>query len=131
MPHNTGQRRNFRRRRRGRAPTHLHPKQQGPAPQCPICQKPIRDLYSAIHYEPAGAPAHFDCVLETLRSSHELSEKDKICYLGGGSFGIIQYRTAGGAAPFLIKKRIQYEGKDRTPEWRRPLPVEMSDSERA
>ena len=91
-------------------------------PLCPLCQKPVQDLYSAITHRDSGAPAHFDCILENLRAANEMAPSEKLCYLGGGSFGIIQYRTAQGPMRFLIRKRIQYEAGESIPEWRRSLP---------
>ena len=86
---------------------------------CPVCEKAVRDLSSAITHRGTGQPAHFDCILRLLREENPLAENEKICYLGKGSFGIVQFR--GNATPmrFLIRKRIQYEELDATPDWRK------------
>ena len=91
------------------------------APLCPLCQKPVRDLYSAITDQNTKQPAHFDCILKTLREINELVDGEKICYLGNGSFGIIQFRNAAGKLRFFIKKRLDYEETDPIPEWRKKL----------
>ncbi len=91
-------------------------------PLCPLCQKPVQDLYSAITHRDSGGPAHFDCILENIRSANELQPSEKLCYLGAGSFGIIQYRSSQGPMRFFIRKRIQYEAAESIPEWRRVLP---------
>ncbi len=91
-------------------------------PICPLCQKPVQDLYSAITHRDSGTPAHFECVLESIRAANELAPSEKLCYLGGGSFGILQYRSAQGPLRFFIRKRIQYEAGESVPEWRRGLP---------
>lgn len=91
------------------------------APECPLCQKPVRDLYSAITYKNTNEPAHFDCILKVLREAHGLKENEKICYLGNGSFGIIQFRNTAGRLRFFIRERIHYEETDPVPEWRKKL----------
>jgi len=91
------------------------------APLCPVCHKPVRDLFSAITHQESGQPAHFDCILKVLRASNELQPQEKICYLGQGSFGIIQLRNVNSPIRFLIRKRIQYENPDNQPEWRKKV----------
>ncbi len=90
-------------------------------PLCPICHKPVRDLYSAITHRESGNPAHFDCILKILRESSDLLLHEKICYLGKGSFGIIQQRNSNSPSRFFIRKRIQYEPTDILPDWRKRL----------
>jgi len=91
-----------------------------PAPLCPLCQKPVRELTSAIAHRETGEPAHFDCVLKVLREEHNPGENEKICYLGNGSFGIVQFRSVSGSSlRFFVRKRLQYEKTDTTPDWRR------------
>ena len=87
-------------------------------PLCPLCQKPVRELASAIAHRETGAPVHFDCVLKALREEHNPGENEKICYLGNGSFGVVQFR-GGSPMRFFVRKRIQYEKTDSLPEWRR------------
>lgn len=91
------------------------------APLCPLCQKPVRDLYSAITDQSSNEPAHFDCILKMLREINELADNEKICYLGNGSFGIIQLRNAAGKVRFFIRKRFNYEETDPVPVWRKKL----------
>jgi hypothetical protein len=88
-------------------------------PACPVCQKAVRELHAAITHRESGQPAHFDCILQLLRDSNDLQESEKICYLGKGSFGIVQFRQNAGPMHFLIRKRIQYEQTDGFPDWRR------------
>jgi hypothetical protein len=89
-------------------------------PECPACGKPIRDLPSALSHRGSGAPAHFDCVLNELREANELAPQEKLCYLGGGCFGIIELKSSG-AARFTIKKRIPYEDTQTAQEWKKQL----------
>ena len=92
---------------------------------CPLCAEPVRDLYTAIAYGERRDPAHFDCIVALLGEREELEEGARLCYLGGGSFGIVQMRPAsregdrGGA--LLIRKRIEVEEQAAAPEWRRGL----------
>lgn len=88
-------------------------------PICPVCQKPVRELHAAIAHRETGRPAHFDCILQLLREDNELENSEKICYLGKGTFGIVQFRQNSGPLRFLIRKRIQYEQTDGFPDWRR------------
>ena len=92
---------------------------------CPQCGKLIRDMYSAIACHDTQTPAHFECVLKHLKRASNLGPNEKMCYLGGGSFGVIQNRSPQSPMRFLIRKRIQYEDQDETPEWRQRLSYKM------
>jgi hypothetical protein len=93
------------------------------APDCPVCGKPVRELPSALTHRVSGKPAHFECILKELRDANELAPQEKLCYLGGGTFGILQFRPAGGASKFTIRKRITYEEKDSPQDWKKTLHV--------
>lgn len=90
-------------------------------PDCPICRQPVRELPSALTHKETGQPAHFDCIMKELRDSNELAPQERICYLGGGCFGILEFRQPGGPGKFVIRKRIQYEEKEAVQEWKKPL----------
>jgi len=83
----------------------------------------VRELPSALTHRPTGQPAHFECILKELRDAQELSPQERLCYLGGGTFGILEFRQAGGVTKFTIRKRIQYEEKDSPQEWKKGLQV--------
>jgi hypothetical protein len=91
-------------------------------PLCPVCQRPVRELASAIAHRETGGPAHFDCILKILREENQPAENEKICYLGNGSFGVVQFR---GPMRFFVRKRVQYEKNDPPPEWRKSLPRQV------
>lgn len=93
------------------------------APDCPVCGKPVRELPSALTHRVTGKPAHFECILKELRDANELAPQEKLCYLGGGTFGILQFRPAGSATRFTIRKRISYEEKDTPQDWKKTLTV--------
>jgi len=97
------------------------PEQPTVFPDCPVCNSSVRDLSSALTHKATGKPAHFECILKELRESNELLPQEKLCYLGGGCFGILEMRPPGGPSRFVIKKRIQYEEKDAQPEWKKIL----------
>jgi hypothetical protein len=90
-------------------------------PDCPICGRPVRELSCAVTHRATRQPAHFDCVLRELRESQEIGEEDRVCYLGGGSFGVLELRSPGSPTRFVIKKRIQYEEKETPQEWKKAL----------
>ena len=97
-----------------------HLKAQEQYPLCPVCQKAVRDFFSAIAHRETQAPVHFDCVLKILREENHLAENEKICYLGNGSFGIVQLRSGGSSSMrFFVRKRLQYEKTDPVPDWRK------------
>ncbi len=88
-------------------------------PDCPVCQQQVRELPSALTHRATGQPAHFDCIMRELRDSNELLPQERICYLGGGTFGIIELRPGPGR--FVVKRRIPYEEKEAVQEWKKPL----------
>jgi len=92
-------------------------------PDCPVCGKQVRELASALTHRVSRQPAHFDCVVRELRESNEVAPEEKICYLGGGTFGILEFRPSSGSPRFVIKKRIPYEEKETPQEWKKPLQV--------
>lgn len=97
------------------------PEQPVVFPDCPICSAAVRELPSALTHRATGRPAHFECILKELRESNELLPQEKLCYLGGGCFGILEMRPPGGPSRFVIRKRIQYEEKDAVQEWKKVL----------
>ncbi len=107
--------------RRGGYYHHRRPQERPEAsfPLCPVCQRPVRELSSAIAHRETGGPAHFDCILKVLREEHRPAENEKICYLGNGSFGVVQFR---GPMRFFVRKRVQYEKTDPPAEWRKTIP---------
>lgn len=93
-------------------------------------------MYTAIAYGEGKDPAHFECVVSLLGAREELDEDTRVCYLGGGSFGIVEVRPGArqgerGAAPW-VRKRIEVEERDAAPAWREelrlPLPEQRVDA---
>ena len=98
---------------------------------CPLCAEPVSDLYTAIAYGEGKDPAHFDCVVALLGEREGLEEDTRVCYLGGGSFGIVQVGISGrqgerGGTPW-VRKRIEVEERDAAPAWRAQLRLPMPE----
>jgi hypothetical protein len=103
----------------------------GELSRCPLCAEPVSDLYTAIAYGEHKEPAHFDCVVSLLGEREELEEGTRVCYLGGGSFGIVQAQLAGRqgdrrGTPW-VHKRIEVEERDAAPAWREKLRLPMPE----
>ncbi|MBN1685957.1 MAG: hypothetical protein JW852_04835 [Spirochaetales bacterium] len=88
-------------------------------PKCPYCGQNVRDVLTAIAVESSDVPVHFDCVIKKIAETEELDAKDKICYLGKGSFGIVHFKNPSDPAKFTIKKRIQIEDEKKEISWRK------------
>ncbi len=114
---NTGRGSGGRRRRRRKPRAHSMPPDLA---QCAICRQNIRDALTAIVMSEDGAAAHFDCVVKKLSDEEELRSREKICYLGGGEFGIVRFNSAD-SKKFTIRKRIRLESAEYDPEWRKSI----------
>lgn len=93
---------------------------------CPICGQTVRLLLTAIAYGDEKEPAHFDCVLKQISEKETPGQKEKIIYLGGGSFGIVEFKS-GGNGTFEIKKRIEFETFDQENPQKHNWRKELSD----
>ncbi|MEK6793425.1 MAG: hypothetical protein AABZ39_01515 [Spirochaetota bacterium] len=82
-------------------------------PICALCEKPIIVLNQAIRHRESGKPAHFDCIVRMLRETMRPGPQEKIAYLGGGSFGVIEERNQHGRIRFTVRERLQYEERKR------------------
>ena len=99
------------------------PKIEREAPPCSVCGKPIKDIYSALLHQASGEPAHFDCVTKEILDNETLEEGERFSYLGSGVFGIIRQGTANDPSSIVIRKKIQYEDKEKAAVWRRSLSI--------
>jgi hypothetical protein len=91
------------------------------SPDCFWCKKPIKDITTAICDKSSGQPVHFDCVIERISEAENLDINDSVCYIGGGRFGIIHYNNPPDTRDFTIKKVLEWEAKEVSSEWRRPI----------
>jgi len=109
-----------------REPAHDQPaRRETPliVPDCPVCEKPVRELAAALTHRATGKPAHFDCIIREIREANQLSPQERLCYLGGGTFGVLEFRPPGGGGKFVITRRIPYEEKESPQDWKKPLLV--------
>jgi hypothetical protein len=88
-----------------------------PKPMCPYCGKPIYDITSALSDKDSDSPVHFDCVIARIAEGEHLEKDEKIIYLGGGRFGIVQIEIT----PIFVKKIVQWEDKEDRAPWRKAL----------
>ena len=89
-----------------------------PAPDCPYCGKPIKDIVSALTDKGTGKAAHFDCIIAKISEREVLEKGDFVSYIGGGRFGIVRFNNPADTRKFTIKKILEWENKDDRPEWR-------------
>ncbi len=73
---------------------------------CPICEKPIREIMYALHDYDHDQLAHFDCVYKKVLTSvkEKLTDKRYLAYLGSGSFGIMDPGNGNKQRITLIEK---------------------------
>lgn len=86
----------------------------------PISGKPIDNILTAIADPTSGQPANFDSILRQLEEQEELTENERIIYVGRGEFGVL-VENKGGSPRFAIRKRIQIEDEYQKAEWRKEL----------
>ncbi|ORC31874.1 hypothetical protein B4O97_16560 [Marispirochaeta aestuarii] len=90
--------------------------------ECPICGKGVRDLLTAVAWGDERKPSHFDCVLKAIADQEDVQGKEKVVYLGAGSFGIVKFRSGTGSSPrFTVRKRVQLEEKEEKLDWRKKV----------
>ena len=91
---------------------------------CALCGDMIREAASSLSMPDTGLPAHFDCVMKKLEEEETLEDGDVISYLGGGNFGIIR-KNSQNPAGFEIKKKIDFEDKEKIGSWRKKLSYKL------
>ena len=87
-------------------------------PKCPYCGQNVRDVLTAIALKDGEEPTHFDCVIKKLSDEEELQPKEKVVYLGNGSFGVVKFRNPSDPRQFSIRKKIQVEPEKVEIDWR-------------
>jgi len=89
-----------------------------PQATCAWCEKPIKDITSAICEPDTGKPVHFECVIGRIVERETLDSGDTVSYIGGGRFGIIHYNNPPDTRDFKIKKIFEWEHKENRSDWR-------------
>ena len=89
---------------------------------CELCGKPISDIESAISNRGSGKPVHFDCVLESLSKSENVSLSEQLTYIGQGKFAVLHFENPHDKKHFTIRKTIEWEARDsERGEWRNEM----------
>lgn len=109
---NTNQHRSRRRN------NYRRPRTKRTFPECPICNKSVKFMLTAMSVGEENKPAHFDCVLKLVTESEELGPKEKIIYIGNGNFAIINGKSG---KDLVIRKTIEFEGRESVAEWRKKI----------
>jgi hypothetical protein len=89
-----------------------------PAPLCPICGKPIKELSMAFSNKNSGEAVHFDCARESVQRSVRLETGDMVAYIGGGRFGVVHQPNPQSLLGVKIKQIVEWEKKDVRADWR-------------
>lgn len=76
-----------------------------PLLDCPLCGKVIENIASALTH-PDGGFCHFDCVLEKIAKDERVTDKQKVSYIGRGTFAIVEEKDDHS---FSFAKRIVWE----------------------
>lgn len=85
---------------------------------CPKCGQAITDIASAMNDKASGKPMHFECAMEQVSAGEKLGSGEKIAYIGQGRFAVLFYENIRDQRHFQIKKIIEWEERDKKPEWR-------------
>ncbi len=91
-----------------------------PHVDCAICGKQIFDLSNAMAGRDGTGTVHFDCALAAVSEAEQLSQDEKISYIGRGSFAVIEFKDKSRTT-FTIKRRISWEKEGEKYEWRRVM----------
>ncbi len=102
------------------------PKQNTWQPNCPICNKPVKNINIAIEEKVSKKPAHFECVIRNLSTEVKLGPHERLHYLGSGCFGIVKFEEGKGLSSYTIIRRIQYEDNDQKAEWRKGISQDVN-----
>lgn len=89
-----------------------------PVASCAWCDKPIKDISTAISEPDTGKPVHFDCVIDRIVKRENLESGDTVSYIGGGRFGIVHFNNPPDTRDFKIKKVFEWEDKENRSDWR-------------
>jgi hypothetical protein len=89
-----------------------------PVAACAWCEKPIKDISTALSEPDTGKPVHFDCVINRIIERENLGNGDTVSYIGGGRFGIVHFNNPPDTRDFKIKKILEWENKENRSEWR-------------
>ena len=118
MPGGRNRNQNWKRSRRPRQKDAFPGKD---VPKCPQCGQNVRDVLTAIALSEGEQPTHFDCVIKKISDEEELLPKEKVIYLGNGTFGIVKFKNQSDPRQFTIRKKVQVEHEKLDLEWRKAV----------
>ncbi|OHD12711.1 MAG: hypothetical protein A2Y34_05610 [Spirochaetes bacterium GWC1_27_15] len=78
---------------------------------CPICNKNINNMSNAIMDKTSQKSCHFECVAAELKKENNIRPNQRLAYVGGGFFAIIEDFKEDGKNKFAIIQKIQYGSK--------------------
>lgn len=79
-----------------------------PMSVCPICNKPIANMMTALSNDNSESYAHFDCVYDKLKSKVTMKGNERLSYIGNGAFAVIEDYKDGQSSKFKIKQQFQF-----------------------
>lgn len=82
---------------------------------CPLCGELITDIPSSMADKTTGKPIHFECAMAILSKEERLGLNEKICYIGGGRFGVLYFENPRDQRKFVIRKIINWEDAAHSP----------------
>ena len=81
------------------------------AASCPICNKIINNMSNSIKDITTEIPCHFECVVTELKKKVQVRQNQRIAYVGGGSFAVIEDVREDGRNKFIIIQKLQYSSE--------------------
>lgn len=90
---------------------------------CPHCGKRIEDLSCAFWDKNLNQLVHFECLLDKLRESENLSDGERIVYIGNGQFAVV-LENKEKSCGFDILRYIQVEEKEED-NWRESMAIKI------
>ncbi len=87
-----------------------------PSPLCALCSQPIKGIAQALSGPGAGEFSHFDCVINKIKEDEKPTEKQKVSYIGRGTFAIIDTDDEG---KMVFIKRIVWETAEKFDEMKK------------
>ena len=89
---------------------------------CCYCHHPIKEMSLAVDVPESESPAHFDCVIERLKSSENLQPGESVIYMGNRRFAVVVYTDKNR---FDIVREIPFEDTRDFKPWRNAFSVKM------
>ncbi|MBN2861408.1 MAG: hypothetical protein JXK93_14165 [Sphaerochaetaceae bacterium] len=91
-------------------------KVEEPAPLCALCSQPIKAIAQALSGPGEGEYSHFDCVIRKITEDERPTEKQKVSYIGKGTFAIVDTNDEGH---MVFVKRIVWESAEKFEEMKK------------